>query len=437
MQFSNALEHVGGSWKRTVSRIAGGTFLALASLFIVNVGVAHGATPVEVESITWNPSGWWEIDVANPGGYATPANTRGLLPMRGLYGGADGMYALYPNGTYTSLKCKSTLASYPYYATATSSGEVNISLSFHNGSYNGPFASDAGNVVCSSPGVYYVQWNMVGGDGNSDTYYFEYYWTGTEIEEINPEWWIANGLASTTYSTRFLNAIFSSSTATIGYYINTADFVGQFDRPDVVMVKIGSTDNPNLVTEQKIILPLTTGNATTTLTFDTPVSDGTYTAFVNFWNMSDEAIVFNRSNMTINFTVSGGVVTVQTTAQQTNGLLPPSQEFEQECGLTSISGCISNAFRFLFYPSTESINTFMGSYALLQTKIPFVYVYQATGMLSGLYTGTSANVPTITISTPIGPITFISQTQINAIPFVSLLRSLISAGLWIMLFVVL
>jgi len=430
MHLSHKTLSLGRLLKATVSRIAGGTFVALASLFIVNVGVAEAATPLDVQSITWNGS-WYVVNLTSPSGLATSSSLAGVLPMKGLYGGGP-MNDLYPNNTQDQLKCESSLVASPSFV-GTSTMTINIDDASHNGTYNGPWASNAGVTDnCTGAGVYYHQFGV---SGSATTYYFQYYWDGTAIQEITPEWWLAGGQASSTYSTKFNNATFTATSSTIGYYISTADFVGQFDRPDVILLNIASATNTQVASEMKLILPLTTGNATTTIDYSS-LADGSYTATVNFWNMATQGFVFSRSGITVNFTVSGGVVTTQTVVQKTDGTLPPSESFYQECGLTALSGCISNAFRFLFYPSTESIDTFMSAYSQLSTRVPFVYAYQASDLMTGLYTGASQNVPTVTIPTPIGDITFISQDMINDIPFVELLRSLIAAGLWLMLFVV-
>jgi len=110
----------------------------------------------------------------------------------------------------------------------------------------------------------------------------------------------------------------------------------------------------------------------------------------------------------------------------------------QTCDDTSgLSWAICTTVAFLFIPSESSVASFMTAYSELGTKMPFVYISQASDLLTGLYTGTPGVVPTVAVSTGIGTITFISQTQIEAIPFVNLIRSLIAAGLWLMLFVVL
>jgi len=297
----------------------------------------------------------------------------------------------------------------------------NTTGSLNVGSFSGTYSSD---YTGSAPVIALCNGACTGGE-----------WTSTAVDLET--FLSSQGAASETYATRFNSASFSSTTATVSYYTDINDFTGQYDRPDVIMVSIGSDDNPNVENAQKIILPLSTGNATTTLTFTTPLADGTYTAFVNFWNMTTSKLVFNRANITMKIVVSGGVVTSATVAQQSNGLLPASSDYYEDCGLTAWSGCLSNSIRFLFYPSTASVDTFLQTYTTMQTKIPFVYVYQASTLLTSLYSGSASTIPTISVTTPIGDITFISQAQVAALPFVSLLRSLIAAGLWIMLFVVL
>jgi len=242
-----------------------------------------------------------------------------------------------------------------------------------------------------------------------------------------------------TYETKFTSATLSASgtlSAVVNYYIDTDDFVGQYDRPDVVLINISNSDTTQFEQKQKLILPLSTGNASTTINFDTTIPDGEYSAQINFWNMFSQNFVLNRTYLTINFTVSGGVVSVQNVVDSSDAIFPFSQTAYEECGFTNLSGCLNNSMRFLFYPSTESITAVSSQYQALQTKIPFVYVSQASALLTGLYGGTVSTIPSITVTTGIGNLTLISEAQVAAIPYVSLLRSLIAAGLWIMLFTI-
>lgn len=242
------------------------------------------------------------------------------------------------------------------------------------------------------------------------------------------------------YETKFLSATLTASgtlSAVVDYYIDTDDFVGQYDRPDVVLINISNSDTTQFEQKKKLILPLLDGNASTTINFSEIIPDGEYTAQIIFWNLFSQKPVLNRSYLTINFSILSGAVFVQNVVDDSDGIFPlPVNEYE-ECGITALSGCLNNSLRFLFYPSTESIQSVTSQYEALQTKMPFVYIYQASDIMTGLYTGTSDVIPEISVTTGIGSITFISQAQVQAIPYVSLLRSLIGAGLWLMLFTLL
>ena len=124
---------------------------------------------------------------------------------------------------------------------------------------------------------------------------------------------------------------------------------------------------------------------------------------------------------------------------ETPGLFqPPPEAQSTSCDQTSgLSWAICSTVAFLFVPTQSSVDSFMNNYASLQTKIPFVYAYQSTNLFTSMYNGTPGVVPTVSVTTGIGTITFISQAQILAIPFVGTLRTLIAVGLWIMLFIVL
>lgn len=120
-----------------------------------------------------------------------------------------------------------------------------------------------------------------------------------------------------------------------------------------------------------------------------------------------------------------------------SGVVVNPQEAQSCDELSGLSWAICSTVAFLFVPSEASINSFFGNYEELKGTIPFVYVFQATDMLTSIYDGTGSTLPTVSVVTGIGTITFISEAQLAAIPYVVLLRSLIAAGLWIMLFVVL
>jgi hypothetical protein len=184
----------------------------------------------------------------------------------------------------------------------------------------------------------------------------------------------------------------------------------------------------------------TNGLSTTTLSVTSVVfsNDGTYTFKVSFGNAGTPfSGIYPFEETYIYFDVeieSGSIVSthVDTPYSPTYG-----EPQSLPCSLTQLQGCLINTANFLFYPSTASIDAFMTEYDQLENKLPFVYAYQASDLLTDMYTGTASSVPAITVTTGIGDITLISESQLAAIPYVSLIRSLIAAGLWLMLFTVL
>lgn len=171
------------------------------------------------------------------------------------------------------------------------------------------------------------------------------------------------------------------------------------------------------------------------------LADGTYDLAVGFTNVGCTTGLsdcpFPQSYAYSSFTIASGTFQGLDPVElyDASTFADPSTPY-RECGLSDLGGCIANTFIYLFYPSTASTDAFTTTYSDLQNKIPFVYAYQAADMITGMFSGGSQSVPSISYTTGIGEITFISQDMINNIPYVALLRSLIEAGLWLMLFTV-
>lgn len=69
---------------------------------------------------------------------------------------------------------------------------------------------------------------------------------------------------------------------------------------------------------------------------------------------------------------------------------------EYECGITSMTGCVKNAFIWAFYPTQDSLNQYNNFLQLMQNKAPFGYFYSIKGSLSGI-SSTSTSIFNITI----------------------------------------
>lgn len=175
----------------------------------------------------------------------------------------------------------------------------------------------------------------------------------------------------------------------------------------------------------------------------TSLADGVYDVKVSFTNLSclfdSSDCPFPYSYAYSDFTIASGTLTAVGNVE-----VYDAQSFLDDgyanapCSVTQLGGCITNSLAYLFYPSTDSVDLLTAQYEYLQTKIPFVYAYQAGDMISSMYTGTASVVPELTVTTGLGDITFISQEMIETSPLASMVpvvRTLIAYGLWLMLFV--
>jgi len=252
-----------------------------------------------------------------------------------------------------------------------------------------------------------------------------------------------NEFASTTYSfssaydTRILSVSLSSSTpatTTVNYFIDTTEFTGQYDRPDSLVVYISSSDSNQVEQKKKTILPLSTGSSTKYINLDETLPDGDYTASVMFWNLFSAKPVFTKSYITINFTISGGVLTSQGTVGSGDGrwdtIEPKSYK---ECGVIDIAGCLYNAGIYLFVPNAVGYAIFEDVRAEMAIRIPFVYVAQVPTYWEHLWNTSQTGSLTVSASTSIGNFTFISEDILNSIPLSAVVRNIIGILIWFML----
>ena len=225
----------------------------------------------------------------------------------------------------------------------------------------------------------------------------------------------------------------------IDYIIDTADWFSTTDRPDTVIVNVSSASDTQVDSVQSFILPLSNGSFTEVMDGVAVLEDGDYTATVFFWNFGTMTIALPANSMTLNFTVVDGAIDSQALVDVADGLLP-SPTGSQPCGISNIGGCINNSFVYLFYPSSESLTAFSAQYENLKTTIPFVYAFQAGDLFTGMFSGTGTDLPSLSVETGLGTIDFFSQELVTGSPLgsmVPIVKNLIAAALWLMLFVAL
>jgi len=297
----------------------------------------------------------------------------------------------------------------------------------------------------NQPGGYYAKGSMTGTgyqspkgtNGSLGSAYYEIIGTvqGPQGQD---------GAVNTRLETATVSGTATTTSIKVDYVLDTRDF-NQSNRPDTVQAYLTNLDSTQVAVKNKLILPLVSGNGSTTITIvpsdysgslsgATELPDGQYTAWVKFWNFAAQSYVFPTS-VTVNFTITSGIVTVSTVVDQTDGLIPNSQGYQyQPCSITDIGGCISNAFAFVFYPSPNSIDQFTSLYDTLSTKFPFAYFTDFNDSIGAVFTG--ATTASLAITVPFGTfgeIDLISAEQIQSVPFTTLIRTLLGALIWIML----
>jgi len=409
-------------------KIAGGTMLALASLFFV----AEDVQAQTVGSIAQVATSTFRFTVPTGGSLSGQVNTEVAFDI------------------YSS----------PYPATTTAVGGAGT-----GGAYPFPlyFIITANFVSCTSNNTTYFQCELESIIPTDGVYWFRLYSPNNDDGTIIYHWhsvtrsggeWsidiapIGDDL-STTYQTRFTDAVVSgtasSTLVTAGYYLNTDEY-NSANRPDTVLIQITDTSSNQIASVQKLILPLTTGYATTTRTITpldynnastTALADGNYTAWIYFWNFGNGAFVFTRSSLVVNFTITSGVVSSSTIVDREDGLLIQDGFTERPCGITAIGGCIINALMYIFYPSTESIDSIMAVSETMSTKFPFAYAYDMSGTVSNLYSGSLTASSSVSYDfNGIGTLTLFSRQMLIDVPFSTTIRSMLGYLLWLIFMVV-
>lgn len=232
--------------------------------------------------------------------------------------------------------------------------------------------------------TYYDLWyplNYVGG-GQCDLV--------NEVEYITP---IFGG----SYYTRLLNANTTmQGTSTkpsfeIDYFLEDSEWSNDNDAPNTLLVNVSDQYTTQVEQRQSFLYPLNNGTSTKVIDFLNSFSDGDYTASISFWNWQTQRIVFSRSSLTLNFTVSGGVIVSQDIVAFDNGIFPANPNELNDCSWTNPLSCIIAGFSYLFYPQEQSISQFSGTWDTIRTKPPFGYITSIIDEITNLdNTGTPA-----------------------------------------------
>lgn len=207
-------------------------------------------------------------------------------------------------------------------------------------------------------------------------------WNGTNWIALNQSGGETGVGFNANFFTRFTDADLTgtsgTSTLSVDYFLQVSEFSAN-NRPDLINVNfvrnsiLGDTQVHN---QQKLILPLSDGFKTATTAIDYFFTDGSYTAFINFWNFNNNFITFSATGITIEFDVVGGTISV-TDVDVTDGTDLEDQLAYEECSFSNISGCFVNLYRGFIdaiTPDPDSFSQFANLWELIQNKPPFGYV---------------------------------------------------------------
>jgi len=319
---------------------------------------------------------------------------------------------------------------------------INISTVNING-------TGSGYADCSTAGEYFIAYRDVTA---SSTFQWlgSYNFTGSTVTigtttSSSSPVSSSNLVNSTQYNTRFLTVTVTGTTTNpkdaivdVSYYLDPNEINRNISGKNPTQIILSWSDKSTQdIEKQGFTIPTTTGTGTIRMRIpDASIADsGSFDLLVTFGNtgcflgLSD--CPFPLSYMYTSFDLSSKVVTTQGEVENYNTLT--FSAVEEPCSLTNISGCISNAFAFLFIPSEASVSRFVILNETLSNKFPFAYAYDFSSTINTLYTTTATESGTLTVPFgTFGNITLISSAQLSAVPFASFIKSLLGYALWIM-----
>lgn len=231
-------------------------------------------------------------------------------------------------------------------------------------------------------------------------------------------------------STNINNKINGTSTATSSTFIfstttkTTAPKENTYNNLSVV----GTT---NTVT-------FTPSGAGSTSTTEQISADGTYDLNIKFSNMGCSLDVkncpFKDTYIYTSFVIQDGQLQSTSTPELYSpnvALISKVTQYET-CDFTNLSGCLINAFTYLFIPTTQDISTITNIPQTLSTKFPFAYIYDFKNTVQNLYTNPETSLQTISFPFgQFGQLTLLSKAHIQAIPFSSTINLLLGYFIWV------
>lgn len=248
---------------------------------------------------------------------------------------------------------------------------------------------------------------------------------------------------SSPYQTRFLDIrsnIQATGTARViaDFYIDPDEFDSSNPLYNAELINFAYVKKPdtNISKQGEEILPEGTTGTSTERT-DISVTDGTYEVLITFGNLGEvfggqqpfpEAYAYYTFEV-----VNGGTGIIQKEEEFYDNRTPINTTANQTCSIGNISGCLINAFNFLFIPSTDSLNNFTALNDTISTKFPFAYLYDVKDLFTTLYTSPQTVSAEITVPfSTFGNITLISDDMIADVPYAPIFKVLFVYLLWFM-----
>lgn len=256
--------------------------------------------------------------------------------------------------------------------------------------------------------------------------------TGNAVSGVVGE--LSSGFNAQTF-TRFLDLSFSGTDALIDYYLEEGeiDTTRAETNPTLVRLQYAKQPDVDFSGIGEAINNQIFGSSTATIDLS-GLTNGTYDLLIQFANQGTilgGPVPFPDSYIYATVDVSGNTITILGDVEYYDGTAAQDEQSLRACGLTDISGCIINSFVALFIPSTDSLEALADFNDDLSGRFPFAYVYDFQTLVTSLFTDTTQSVPTFEVAFAGGTLTLLSQSQLQAVPYVPFIRTTVGFLLWV------
>jgi len=224
---------------------------------------------------------------------------------------------------------------------------------------------------------------------------------------------------------------------TAEYLLETSEIVSTISakNPTLVQFQLAKRPDGSLFGQAESIDNTVNGTGTVSTTF-TALEDGTYDILVKFSNagcaIGLSSCPFPLAYIYSSFTLESGEITnVGEIEVYDNVIVAPTISQYEDCGLSNLSGCLNNSLRFLFIPSSESLNDLIATKDQLDTRIPFVYVSDIRTVAEEVFNSDQTETLDVTLDLGFGTVPLINESMIANAPQASTVRLILSSMLWI------